>query len=94
MKRRLTRLNAAHPQTFESRFLQLSCTYIPVAFIGFALTSYFVSHAYTPVFYVLVSIATGFYLLAKRTVRSANAGRPRRMESIGSRPAQLPLRPI
>jgi O-antigen ligase len=43
----------------DARFLFLMCSYLPISFLGFATTSFFVSHAYTPVFYVLTSFLAG-----------------------------------
>jgi hypothetical protein len=47
------------PGSFEENFLSQSCTYMPISFLGFACTSYFVSHAYTAIFYIMVALLTG-----------------------------------
>jgi len=50
---------AGGEKTAERRFLVLMCTYLPITFLAFATTSFFVSHAYTPVFYVLLALLAG-----------------------------------
>jgi O-antigen ligase len=63
------------PGGFEETFLAHSCTYMPISFLGFACTSYFTSHAYTPVFYIMVALLTGvltFHNVAHGNVRSSH----------------------
>ncbi len=53
----------------DQRFLYLSASYLPASFLGFAVTTFFVSHAYTPIFYVMVGVLTGFILVANRELK-------------------------
>lgn len=53
----------------ERRFLGLMCIYLPITFLAFATTSFFVSHAYTPVFYVLLAILSGTLVLSRSVLR-------------------------
>lgn len=55
----------------QQRLVYLSSSYLPASFIGFAVTSFFVSHAYTAIFYVMVAIATGFVVVARQELRRA-----------------------
>ena len=61
----------------EIRFLRDSCMYLPVAYLSFAVTSFFLSHAYTPPLYILTALSTGVIVLAReRTTGSpSKAGR-------------------
>ena len=59
----------------DQRFIYLSASYLPASFLGFAVTSFFVSHGYTAIFYVMVGLLTGFLVMAhgqKRAMRVAN----------------------
>lgn len=58
----------------EKRFIYLCASYLPASFIGFAVTSFFVSHAYTPIFYVMTGVLTGFIMSAKREIRMSRLG--------------------
>jgi putative inorganic carbon (hco3(-)) transporter len=74
IRRRARRL-ARHPRAGYDELFVARCTaYVPIAFIGFAVTSYFVSHAYTPVFYVIVAILSGIFVQHRRHRREAERG--------------------
>lgn len=83
----------------ERRFLTLLCTYLPIAFLAFATTSFFVSHAYTPVIYVLLAILSGTIVLSRSLIRRDRAGHVggtgrggplRHTPTIGRAPRQRP----
>jgi O-antigen ligase len=71
---------------FEALFLFRCCTYFPVTFLAFASTSYFVSHAYTPVIYILVALLSGVYLLHGRSSASS-VGLPARRRAANGLPS-------
>jgi O-antigen ligase len=52
--------------THDQRFLYLTASYIPVGFVGFTVSSFFTSHAYTAMFYVLAAFFGGFLLLLRK----------------------------
>ncbi len=58
----------------EERFLYLASLYLPVSFVGFAVTSSFVSFAYLDPLYLLAALATGLYAAVDRKMRAARAG--------------------
>lgn len=66
----------------NQRFLYLMSSYLPASFLGFAATSFFTSHAYTPIFYALMAILAGFVILSSRALRTAR-GRPRSLNRPG-----------
>lgn len=47
--------------TQDQRFLYLSTAYLPIAFLGFAVTATFVSFAWTEVIYILSALVFGLY---------------------------------
>jgi O-antigen ligase len=55
----------------DERFLYYAHVYLPVAFVGFAVPSVFVSHAYLPSFYLLVAFLAGVLLLTSERLGSA-----------------------
>jgi O-antigen ligase len=59
----------------EQRYLYYAGQYIPVALLGFAVNSFFVSFAYLEPFYALVAIQTGFLLFAKKKFAEAAGAR-------------------
>jgi hypothetical protein len=80
--------------TPDQRLLLACHRYLPVAFLGFAVTSYFTSHAYTPPMYILVACLTGVHLFtprvraadregALRDARTARRFQPRRRVGVG-----------
>lgn len=54
----------------EERFLYMAALYLPVSFVGFAVTSSFVSFAYLDPVYLLAALATGLYTAVDRKLRS------------------------
>jgi O-antigen ligase len=67
----LLRLRSRLPKTWETdsperRFLRQACLYLPVSFLGFIIPSFFLSHAYTMVFYIPVAFLGGVLVLIKR----------------------------
>ena len=53
----------------DQRFLYLMASYLPASFVGFAVTTLFVSHAYTPIFYSLVAILAGVIVVGGLTLK-------------------------
>jgi O-antigen ligase len=50
----------------EGRFLYLSTVYLPVAYVGFAVTCFFVSFAYMDPIYILSAFSVGIYVCVQR----------------------------
>ena len=73
LRRRLPRAWATGDE--EARFLYLATLYLPVAVIGFAVTSFFVSFAYLDPIYILAALMTGTYVSVD--------GRRRRVSDVG-----------
>lgn len=61
----------------EQRFLYLTTMYMPVCFVGFAVTAFFVSFAYLDPLYLLAAYVTGVYACVSRRLRQEAIGRPR-----------------
>lgn len=57
--------------TPDQRFLYLSASYLPASFVAFATTTFFVSHAYTGMFYIFAAFLSGFLLLVRRELAKA-----------------------
>ena len=55
--------------TEEQRLLVASHRYLPLAFLGFAVPSFFTSHAYTPPMYILVAFLVAVHLFTARAKR-------------------------
>lgn len=65
--------------TPNQRFLYLAGSYLPASFVAFAITTFFVSHAYTGMFYIFAAFLSGFLLLARRELEQIGTeGRTRR----------------
>jgi len=67
----LVRLRRRIPVSWESesverRFLREVCLFLPISFLAFAVTSYFLSHAYTAPFYFLLAFFSATYILVHR----------------------------
>lgn len=60
----------------DERFLYYATVYIPVAFIGFAATSFFVSHAYLPSFYYLIAFSGATMLFTRERLAAAQTQAP------------------
>lgn len=66
-RRRIPR--AWERQSAERRFLRDACLFIPISFVSFAATSFFLTHAYTPPIYILLAITAGVLVLVRRELR-------------------------
>lgn len=50
-------------ESAERKFLSDACLFLPISFLGFAVTSVFLSHAYTVVAYIIFAYLGGLHLL-------------------------------
>ncbi len=71
--RAIRRRIAVEGLTFESHFLSKSFVYFPVTYLAFAVTSYFVSHAFTPPFYILTALLSGVLVIHRKGMRQFRA---------------------
>jgi O-antigen ligase len=55
----------------EERFLYLASMYLPLAMIGFAVTSFFLSFAWVDMLYILAAFMSGLYICVGRKLQSA-----------------------
>ena len=67
----LTRLRRRLPAEWakgdgEQQLLYYCCVYLPVAFVGFACTGFFVSFGYSDLIYTLVALVIGTYVAVER----------------------------
>ncbi len=72
----------------DRRFLHAMLTYLPISFLGFATTSFFVSHPYLPHFYIFLGyLASMFHLVPRLLAEDAGGSRPPspRRQRIGAR---------
>jgi O-antigen ligase len=83
--------------TADQRFLYLMASYLPASFLGFSATAFFVSHAYTPIFYALMGILAGFVKVSRRELRrerlrtaTSHAVPPTQMGPVTQAPATHP----
>ena len=53
----------------ERKFLSDACFFLPISFLGFAVTSLFLSHAYTIVPYVIFAFLGGLHLLVHKELQ-------------------------
>ena len=60
------------------RLLFLLASYLPASYVGFAVTSFFVSHAFTAIIYVLSAITAGHYVLTRRALNAHHVTRATR----------------
>lgn len=65
-------MDQRHPQYGQ---LYLLASYLPASFIGFSATSFFVTHAYTPIFYILLACSTGTLVAGSKVLAQKNHGR-------------------
>jgi O-antigen ligase len=80
--------------TEEQRFLYFACQYLPVALVGFAVTSYFLTFAWLEPYYILLALTAGTIHIAgqehaKARLR-AHRVRAQRMAARAAR-ARMPL---
>lgn len=59
--------------TPDQRFLFLTASYLPASFVAFAVTTFFVSHAYTGMFYILAAFLSGLLLLTRRELSQGHS---------------------
>ncbi len=68
----------------DQRFLYLMTIYLPVSFIAFSVTGFFVSFAYSAPVYILAAFVTGMYVSVERRISAeyalANALEPQVVE--------------
>jgi O-antigen ligase len=82
----------------EERFLYATAMYLPVALVGFAVTSFFVSFAYLDPIYIVAALMTGLYVSVEAKLKAYPEGgavashngarrqaRPRRLSAFRSR---------
>lgn len=72
LRKRMPRAWLRHG-TADQRFLYLSTAYMPIAFLGFAVTATFVSFAWTDVIYILGALVAGMYAAHAQAMRDASA---------------------
>ena len=77
------RLAALSDPGRDEQFLLMACTYLPISFLAFATTSFFVSHAYTPVFYVMLALLVGTQIFTRATLRQRRVVRSEPPPAIG-----------
>jgi ABC-type multidrug transport system permease subunit len=64
----------------EQRFLYQATVYLPVSFVGFAVSSFFVSFAYSDPIYYLAAMVVGVYVSVERKLGGIPAsGRARQL---------------
>lgn len=54
----------------DHRLLYLLSSYLPACYAGFAVTSFFVSHAYTSIVYLLTGMAAAHHVIVRRELRA------------------------
>jgi hypothetical protein len=54
----------------EERFLHLMTLYVPVALMGFAVTSFFVSFAYLDPIYIVAALMAGLYVSVEAKLKA------------------------
>lgn len=57
-------------QTAERRFLREAALFLPVSFIAFGVTSFFLSHAYTPPTYIIFGFHAAIVMLIRKELRA------------------------
>ena len=79
-------------ESAERRFLRECCMFLPIAMLGFAVTSAFISHAYTAIPYILFAYMAGLHALVSRELKRdrlrAAADQSARLELTGARAIQ------
>lgn len=73
-------------QSPERRFLREAMLFLPVSFIGFAVTTFFLSHAFTPPTYILFSFHAALLVLVQRELAA-----DRRAARLAAAPPADPL---
>jgi hypothetical protein len=75
--------------TSNQRFLAFGCRYLPIAQLGFAVTSFFVSFAWLEPVYFLSALVAGLSLIVRRHLQATVSARAR---AFRSRPARTVAR--
>ena len=60
-------------ESAERKFLSDACLFLPLSFLGFAVTSLFLSHAYTIVAYIIFAYLGGLHLLVHNELRKGSS---------------------
>ena len=60
----------------EERFLYLASMYVPLAMIGFAVTSFFLSFAWVDMLYILAAFMSGLYVCVGRKLQDSGGRGP------------------
>lgn len=76
--------------TERQRLLYLLTSHLPACFIGFAATTFFVSHAYTQILYILLAILGGTLLAGRKAVRESPPSGFARVGTVNEAPAAGP----
>ena len=75
-------------QSADRRFLREACLFLPGSFVAFGVSSYFLSHAYTPPVYIFFALLAGLVVVVERELavdgRAAAASAPRRRPASAS----------
>jgi hypothetical protein len=72
--------------TDTERFIYGATTYFPLAMIGFAVTSFFVSFAWMEPLYTMAAFTTGLYIALREYTREKSGTRPLVTTSFPSAP--------
>ena len=72
--------------TDAERFIYGATTYFPLAMIGFAVTSFFVSFAWMEPLYTMAAFSTGLYIALREHTRQNSGSRPLATPSFASAP--------
>jgi O-antigen ligase len=85
LRRRLPK--SWHGGTQSQRFIYGATSFFPLAMIGFAVPSFFVSFAWMDTVYLMAALLTGLYIATRVQIReedSNGSGRPLRIDSPGA----------
>ena len=78
VQKRWTRAGLGGPPGSDLAFLGTALKYLPISFLAFASTSFFVSHAYTPIFYILTAYLCGLLIFVQPLLAQRAATGPGR----------------
>ena len=81
-------------QSPERRFLREACLFLPITFLGFAVTSTFLSHAYTGIAYIIFAFLGGLVLLVHAELRKDRQGMSPVVPARGLRRSTMPRRNV
>jgi O-antigen ligase len=77
-------------ETADRRFLREATLFVPVSYVAFAVTSFFLSHAYTPPPYIIIAYHASLLVLIRRELRADRAG----LKAAVTVPSASPARPL